>query len=156
VTETSLAGPAGLEVRFVPDSIDISTDLVFDVGRRRVFDALLHISSWWPVRHQIGAEIVFEPYVGGHFFESCDDGNGVLLGQISRLITPESLEITGPLGLQGPVHGSWRVELETAGPNRTLLRGHHRAFGAIDAGVRAATLEAWEISYASLRRYVGA
>jgi hypothetical protein len=154
VTETSLAGPTSLDLRFAPESIDIATELVFEVGRRRVFDALLHISSWWPVRYQPGASVVFEPYVGGRFFEDCDDGNGVLLGQVSKLITPDAFEITGSLGLRGPVQGVWSVQLETAGHDRTLLRGRHQAFGAIDAGVRAATLAGWDFSYASLRRHL--
>jgi hypothetical protein len=106
------------------------------------------------VRSQIGAEIVFEPYVGGRFFESCDDGNGVLLGQVSKLITPESLEITGSLGLDGPVQGVWSVQLESVGHDRTLLRGSHRAFGAVDADVRATALAGWQFSYANLRRHL--
>jgi uncharacterized protein YndB with AHSA1/START domain len=154
VTETSFAGPQGLEIRFVPDSIDLTTELTLAVGRRRVFDALLHVSAWWPLRNQLGAEIVLEPYVGGRFFENCDDGNGVLLGQVSKLITPEYFEITGSLGLEGPVQGVWAVQLSTAGHNRTLLQGRHRAFGAVDAQVRAATIEGWQVSYASLRRHV--
>jgi hypothetical protein len=130
--------------------------LTFDVGRRRVFDALLHVSSWWPVPNQIGAEIVFEPYVGGRFFESCDDGNGVLLGHVSKLLTPEFFEITGSLGIDGPVQGVWSVELEVAGHDRTTLRGRHRVFGAVDDGVRATTYASWSGKYASLRRHLEA
>jgi uncharacterized protein YndB with AHSA1/START domain len=153
-TPASLAG--SLDVRFIPESIDIATELVFDVGRRRVFDALLHISSWWPARGHPAAEIVFEPYVGGHFFESCDDGNGTLLGQVSTLMTPDAFAITGPLGLDGPVQGVWSVQLDVAGHDRTLLRGRHRAFGAIDAAVRARAITGWESRYANLRRYLEA
>jgi uncharacterized protein YndB with AHSA1/START domain len=153
-TPAPLAG--SLDVRFIPESIDIATELVLDVGRRRVFDALLHISSWWPTRQQPGAEIVFEPYVGGRFFESCDDGNGVLLGQVSTLVTPDAFAITGSLGLDGPVQGVWTVRLDVAGHDKTLLRGRHLAFGAIDAAVRATAVAGWASSYASLRRYLQA
>jgi len=153
-TPTSLAGP--LDVRFIPESIDIATELVVDVGRRRVFDALLHVAAWWPARSQPGAEIVFEPYVGGRFYESCDDGNGTLLGHVSTLVTPDAFAITGSLGLDGPVQGVWTVQLDVAGHDRTLLRGRHRAFGAIDAAVRATAVAGWKFSYASLRRYLEA
>jgi uncharacterized protein YndB with AHSA1/START domain len=153
-TPTSLGG--SLDVRFIPESIDIASELVLDVARRRVFDALLHISWWWPARSQPGAEIVFEPYVGGRFFESCDDGNGVLLGHVSTLVTPDAFAISGALGLDGPVQGTWTVQLDVAGHDQTLLRGRHRAFGAIDAAVRARAVAGWDLNYAALRRYLEA
>ncbi len=154
--ETSLVARSPLDIRFVPESIDIATELTFEMGRRRVFDALLHIGAWWPKRSQPGAGIVFEPYVGGRFFESWDDGNGVLLGHVSKLVTPDAFAITGPLGLEGPVHGTWNVWLEAVEQSRTLLRGRHRAFGAIDESAQAVTVAGWELTYARLRQYLEA
>jgi hypothetical protein len=99
VTDTEFSRAThDLQVRFTPGSLDVQTKIELDAGRRRVFDALLHIAAWWPDHGRPGSRIVFEPRVGGRFFESCDDGCGILLGQLSRLLPPDEFAIEGRLG----------------------------------------------------------
>ena len=142
-----------LKVAFTPSSLDVRTEIELDAGRRRVFDALLHIAAWWPDRGRLGSRIVFEPHVGGRFFESCDDGCGILLGHVSRLLTPDDFAIEGSFGLDQPVCALWSIRLESGGA-KTTVQGQFRAFGALDDDLRTATVAAWERRYAALAQYV--
>jgi uncharacterized protein YndB with AHSA1/START domain len=153
VTNTQLDD---LKVRFTPSSLDVRTKIELDAGRRRVFDALLHIAAWWPDRGRLGARIVLEPRVGGRFFESCDDGCGILLGQVSRLLPPDEFAIEGSFGLDQPVCALWSVRLDSGGaqPTKTTVHGEFRAFGALEDDLREATVTAWERRYAALAQYV--
>ena len=160
VTETGvgagIAASAPVELRFTPSSLDLRTDLMLPTGRRRVFDALLHIGSWWPHRVHGGASIVLEPRVGGRFFENCDDGNGVLLGHVARMIMPNDFAIEGSFGLDAPVTALWRVRLESVGHQQTQLSGRLSAFGAIDDDQRARAASEWSSTYAALAHYLDA
>ncbi len=161
VTETGFgaglaAPPTPVELRFTPSSLDLRTDLTLPTGRRRVFDALLHIGSWWPHRVHGGASIVFEPRVGGRFFENCDDGNGVLLGHVARLIMPQDFAIEGSFGIDAPVTALWRVRLESVSPQQTALSGRLGAFGVIDDDHRAKLAAEWNSTYAALAHYLDA
>jgi hypothetical protein len=161
VTETGVgtgfaAPPTPVELRFTPSSLDLRTDLTLPTGRRRVFDALLHIGSWWPHRVHGGASIVLEPRVGGRFFENCDDGNGVLLGQVARMIMPSDFAIEGSFGIDAPVTALWRVRLESIGHQQTALIGELAAFGAIDDKRRAMAASEWNATYAALAHYLDA
>jgi hypothetical protein len=157
VTETKFAGaPFDVDVRFTPSSLDVRTELALDAGRRRVFDALLHVGAWWPQRGRVGSAVVLEPRVGGRFFENCDDGCGILLGQVTRLLTPEQLAIEGSFGLDQPVCALWSVRLEADGSRSTLVHGHYSAFGAFDEDIRSAAGATWEARYAALAHYVAA
>src|SRR6185437_16350651 len=120
VTETGVgtgfaASSTPVELRFTLTSLDLRSEITLETGRRRVFDALLHTPAWWPHRVRAGAGIVLEPRVGGRFFENCDDGCGILLGHLSRLVTPEDFAIDGGLGMPGPVTASWNVRLDAEG-----------------------------------------
>jgi hypothetical protein len=140
----------GVSLQFTPTALDVRTDLVLDVGRRRVFDALLHIAAWWPDHGRAGSRVVFEPRVGGLFYENCDDGCGVLLGQVSRLLMPDAFAIEGSFGLDVPICGLWSVQLDAVDANRSVLHGRYQAFGAIDDALRAQTILAWELRYSAL------
>jgi hypothetical protein len=157
VTETKFAGaPFDVEVRFTPSSLDVRTEIALDAGRRRVFDALLRVGAWWPQRSRLGATVVLEPRVGGRFFENCDDGRGILLGQVTRLLTPEQLAIEGSFGLDQPVCAMWSVRLDADGSRRTYLHSRYSAFGAFDDDIRSAAGATWEERCTALAHYVAA
>ena len=151
-----VAASTPVAVRFTPSSLDVRTDVALDTGRRRVFDALLHISSWWPHRVRAGTAVVLEPRVGGRFFENCDDGCGILLGHVSRLIMPEDFAIEGSLGIGGPVTGVWSITLDAEDHQRTIVHGRFEAFGAIDDETRAAAAPYWDSTYSALAHYLDA
>lgn len=157
VTKTAVVRPPlDLGLQFAPGSLDVRTELQLDAGRRRVFDALLHIGAWWPEPVRARAKVELEPRVGGRFFENCDDGCGTLLGQVSRLLMPEEFAIEGSFGLDQPVCALWSVRLDFEGPQTTMVHGRYRAFGAFDDEVRSATVATWEARYTALARYLAA
>lgn len=151
-----IAPSSGVELRFTPSQLNVRSELVLESGRRRVFDALLHISAWWPHRVRPGTQIVLEPRVGGRLFEHCDDGCGILLGHVARLVTPDQFAVEGSLGIETPITALWGVRLEADGHERTLLHGRFEAFGAIDAKTRDGAASYWETSYAALAHYLDA
>jgi hypothetical protein len=161
VTDTGVgagtaASPTSVELRFTPSSLDLRTAVTLQTGRRRVFDALLHIGAWWPHRVHGGASIVLEPRVGGRFLENCDDGNGVLLGHVARLLMPRDFAIEGSFGIDAPVNALWRVRLDSVGHQRTALDGRLAAFGFIDDEHRARAAAEWDTTYAALAHYLDA
>lgn len=97
-----------------------------------------------------------EPRVGGRFFENCDDGCGILLGHVSRLVMPEDFAIEGSFGIGAPMTGLWTVRLDAENHHRTMLHGRFEAFGAIDDATRAAAAPYWEATYEALARYLDA
>jgi len=155
-TAPRVASATPVVLQFSPSSLDIRTEIAIDTGRRRVFDAMLHIAAWWPHRVRAGTAIVLEPRVGGRFFENCDDGCGILLGHLARLITPDEFAIEGTLGLGGPVSALWSVSLHADGHTRTVLNGRLQAFGAIDDAVQKAAPEQWSAVYNALAHYLAA
>lgn len=148
--------PTSVELRFTPSSLDLRTDVTLQAGRRRVFDALLHIGSWWPHRVHGGASIVLEPRVGGRFLENCDDGNGVLLGHVARLIMPQDFAIAGSFGIDAPVTALWRLRLDAIDHQQTVLNGRLTAFGYIDDEHRERATSEWDLTYSALAHYLDA
>jgi hypothetical protein len=160
VTETEFVSPpSAIELRFTPAALDVRAEVVLDAARRRVFEAFLHVAAWWPDRARAGSAVVLEPRVGGRFFEDCDDGCGILLGNVSRLVMPGEFAIEGSFGLDQPVCALWNVRLDAEGHDRTVLRGRFRAFGALDVlddATRSVEPAAWDARYAALRHYLDA
>lgn len=141
-----------LEITFVPQRFDVTTELRLDVVRRRVFDALLQPAPWWP-RIAGRGTVVVEPRVGGRFYRDCGDGCGTLLGHVSRLIPPEMFAIQGSLGLEGIVWAAWQVHLAPLGRG-TVLTGVLRGFGDLDDETRRRLLAEWDAVYAALAEYL--
>lgn len=155
VTETGMV-PAEVELRFAPASLAVRHSIAVKAGRRRVFDALLHAGAWWPHRVRPGTDMTFEARVGGRFFENCDDGYGLLLGHVVRLMPPEEFAVEGSFGFDGPVAAVWDVRLVADGHERTALHGRFRAFGAIDDDARDSAPARWAATYAALAHYLDA
>ena len=147
---------APVELRFTPASLDLNHTITVEAGRRRVFDGLLHIAAWWPHRVRPGTELALEPRVGGRFFENCDDGYGVLLGHVVRLVRPEEFAIEGSFGFDGPACARWSVRLEADGHERTSLHGRFSAFGSLERGEQSAAGDHWSAAYAALEHYLDA
>lgn len=99
---------------------------------------------------------MLEPRVGGRFFENCDDGCGILLGHVARLIMPEDFAIEGSLGIGAPVTGLWSIKLDAEDHHRTVFHSRFEAFGAIDDETRAAAAPYWDAMYAALALYLDA
>jgi DNA-binding transcriptional ArsR family regulator/uncharacterized protein YndB with AHSA1/START domain len=135
-------------------TLDVANDVTISAPRDRVWAALLRIGDWWPHRFRDGSSVVFEPVVGGRFYEDWGDGSGALYGTVARISAPSHLTISGPMGMGGPVVGLWSFELAEEG-GRTVLHGTHRAFGDISEETAQGYTEGWTEVYAALREAVG-
>jgi uncharacterized protein YndB with AHSA1/START domain/DNA-binding transcriptional ArsR family regulator len=136
-------------------TIDVVNEVTIDAPREKVFDALLQVADWWPHRFRDGSGCFFEPRPGGRWGEDWGNGDGALYGTVTRLDRPAAFTITGPMGMAGPVVGVWSVELDEAGPNSTVVRGSHRAFGDISPETTAMYEHGWVGVYDALRGHLG-
>jgi DNA-binding transcriptional ArsR family regulator/uncharacterized protein YndB with AHSA1/START domain len=143
------------QARLADGQIDVATEMEIAAPREKVFAAVADVARWWPHRFRGEATVVFEAHVGGRWFEDWGDGNGALYGTVGVLDRPGRLSITGPMGMAGPVTSVWSVQLEEAGPDRTIVRGSHRAFGDIDDDTAAAYSQGWTEVYDALVQHIG-
>ncbi|HVF06370.1 MAG TPA: metalloregulator ArsR/SmtB family transcription factor [Frankiaceae bacterium] len=144
---------------FVEDTmdgtLDVANDVTIDAPPARVWDGITRMGSWWPHRFKAGAGVVFEPVLGGRFYEDWGDGAGALYGTVTRITPYEHLSVTGPMGMGGPVVGVWSLDLAER-DGRTVLRYSHRAFGEIDEETRASYTAGWPEVIGALRTALGA
>jgi len=158
VTQSFVAAPTphDIALSFSPALLDLRHEIELPAARRRVFDALLRLGAWWPARVRTGSHVVLEPRVGGRLFENCDDGCGVLLGNVVRLVMPEEFVIEGSFGMTGLIAARWSVLLRAAGHERSAIDARFMAFGALAEGERAAASARWDSTYAALAHYLAA
>ena len=98
-------------------SVHIEQDVTIEAPPWRVFDALTKdVAAWWVVPPQPGGDtpkrLVLEAELGGRFYEEWPGGGGALLARVTSLKRPDHLELTGPIGRYGTVHGRTRFDLK--------------------------------------------
>lgn len=83
-----------------------------------------------------------EAWPGGRWFRDLGDGNGHLWGHVQAIKRPTLLEITGPLFMSYAVVSNlqYRLSEENGG---TLIKFHHKAFGAIPEDHRQGVGKGW-------------
>ena len=83
-----------------------------------------------------------EAWPGGRWFRDLGNDNGHLWGHVQSIKRPMLLEITGPLFMSYAVANNlqYRLREEKGG---TLIRFHHKAFGAIPEEHRRGLSQGW-------------
>jgi uncharacterized protein YndB with AHSA1/START domain len=83
-----------------------------------------------------------EAWPGGRWYRDLGDGNGHLWGHVQAIKRPTLFEITGPLFMSYGVVSNlqYRLSEEKGG---TLIKFHHKAFGAIQEEHRRGVSEGW-------------
>jgi uncharacterized protein YndB with AHSA1/START domain len=83
-----------------------------------------------------------EAWPGGRWYRDLGDNNGHLWGHVQSIKRPTLLEITGPLFMSYAVANNvqYRLSEEKGG---TLIKFHHKVFGAIPDDVREGMGEGW-------------
>ncbi len=86
--------------------------------------------------------MVLEAWPGGRWFRDLGDGNGHFWGHVQAIKRPTLLEITGPLFMSYAVVSNlqYRLSEESGG---TLIKFHHKAFGAIQDDHRRGVSTGW-------------
>ena len=83
-----------------------------------------------------------EPWPGGRWFRDLGDNNGHFWGHVQAIKRPTLLEISGPLFMSDAVVSNVQYRL-TEADGGTLIRFHHKAFGAIQEDYRQGVSKGW-------------
>lgn len=103
------------------------------------------VSEWWKGRYRLhdgDAEIRLDPRPGGVLGEYWDDDSFAIWGTVSRFEPNRTLELTGPCGMAGAVHGTFCFSVE-ADDGSTLLKLTHDAIGTISSEQQAGYDRGW-------------
>lgn len=86
--------------------------------------------------------MTLEAWPGGRWFRDLGEGNGHLWGHVQAIKRPTLLEFTGPLFMSYGVVSNvqYRLSEEDGG---TLIKFHHKAFGAIQDDHRRGVGQGW-------------
>jgi len=92
-----------------------------------------------------------EAWPGGRWFRDLGDGNGHLWGHVQAIKRPTLFEISGPLFMSYAAANNlqYRLSEENGG---TLIKFHHKAFGAIPDEHRQGMGEGWKKMNAGIKR----
>jgi DNA-binding transcriptional ArsR family regulator/uncharacterized protein YndB with AHSA1/START domain len=146
--ESAQGGSAMTEQTTLPalGSLQIEQEIAIDAPRDQVFAALTgDVGAWWGrpyIMSEAVQALVLEPRVGGRFYEDWGGGQGGLWATVTAIKQGERIELTGPIGMGGPVHGVLIFELESRG-GATVLKLSHRAFGAVNQQTQAGYDAGW-------------
>ncbi|MDP9012972.1 MAG: SRPBCC family protein [Pseudomonadota bacterium] len=70
------------------------------------------IDRWWPKTHGIGAapirESIIEPFVGGRWYTTCEDGTEVVVGHVGVWQPPERFVVSWEIG------ATWKPDARAA------------------------------------------
>jgi uncharacterized protein YndB with AHSA1/START domain len=90
----------------------------------------------------VNMHMKLEAWPGGRWYRDLGGDNGHLWGHVQAIKRPTLLEITGPLFMSYAVVSNvqYRLSQENGG---TLIRFHHKAFGAIQDDHRQGVNRGW-------------
>ena len=83
-----------------------------------------------------------EAWPGGRWFRDLGESNGHFWGHVQAIKRPTLLEITGPLFMSYGVVSNVQYRLSEEN-GETVIRFHHRAFGAIQEEHRRGVTPGW-------------
>ncbi len=87
-------------------------------------------------------QMKIEPWPGGRWYRDLGDGNGHFWGHVQAIKRPTLLEITGPLFMSYAVVSNVQYRL-TEENGVTVIKFHHKAFGAIQDDHRRGVNRGW-------------
>jgi len=91
-----------------------------------------------------------EPWPGGRWYRDLGDNNGHFWGHVQAIKRPTLLEIAGPLFMSYAVVSNVQYRLSES-DGGTLIRFHHKAFGAIQDDHRQGVNKGWTHILARIR-----
>jgi uncharacterized protein YndB with AHSA1/START domain len=135
---SAIATPPGIESL----SVVITQEIHVKASLENTFAAILEQIGPYNESPQGPMPMQIEPWPGGRWYRDLGDNNGHLWGHVQAIKRPTLLEITGPLFMSFAVANNlqYRLSEESAG---TLIRFHHKAFGAIPEDHRKGMNQGW-------------
>jgi uncharacterized protein YndB with AHSA1/START domain len=146
----------------------VRKSVVVDAAPQQAFEVFtLGIDRWWPKTHSIGAApmraSVLEPFVGGRWYASGEDGSQVTFGHVSVWEPGQRLVVSWEINAQWMADpriayaSEVEVRFVAAGDGQTRVELEHRAFErmGVDGGekMRADVDRGWP---GLLQLYAGA
>lgn len=95
--------------------------------------------------------LTLEPWPGGRWYRDLGDGNGHFWGNVQAIKRPTLLEIVGPLFMSYPVINNLQYRLSEEN-GVTVIKFHHKAFGAIPDEVKTNMVKGWRHMSESARK----
>ena len=121
--------------------------------RERVFEALTaDMGVWWPHRFSPEAVVHLDARLGGQFYEEHADG-GAIYASVTVLQRPSHVQLTGPMGIAGPVMSVIDFTLTEDG-DATVVALSHRAVGDISEETKQGYAEGWVEVFGVLEAHV--
>ena len=116
----------------------VRTSITVEAPIERAFKLFTEgMGTWWPPEHHILegelAEMVFEPYVGGHVIDRAVDGSECKWARVLAYDPPARVVFSWDINLQWQLEGdpekTSEVEVRFAadGPDRTHVELEHRS-----------------------------
>jgi DNA-binding transcriptional ArsR family regulator/uncharacterized protein YndB with AHSA1/START domain len=124
----------------------IQQDVILQATPDQVFQALTDkINTWWGYRVTADSQVYLEPYVGGRFYESFDNGGGALYALVTYLKPGEEIRLAGSMGLiEEAVYNIIHITLHLRQPNTTCLQLTHHFLGRVNVITVDAFERSWE------------
>lgn len=122
--------------------LNIEQEIQVKASLEKTFEAMLE---------QLGPEnetpehkmpMTLEPWPGGRWFRDLGNGNGHFWGHVQAIKRPTLLEISGPLFMSYGVVSNLQYRLSERNGG-TLIKFHHKAFGAIQDEHRKGVSTGW-------------
>ncbi|KZE66189.1 hypothetical protein AWM68_07405 [Fictibacillus phosphorivorans] len=137
-------------------TFQIEQDIVIQAKIETVFKAITEdISSWWHFR--VGdkeSQLIFEPHLGGRFYEDWGNGEGTLWGTVTYFKRNDEIRLNGLLGMSGAVNSSYSYKLIEDG-EKTILQLSHQAVGILEPHWEEAHRHGWnELLQENLKKFI--
>jgi hypothetical protein len=99
----------------------VRKSIIVDATRERAFEVFTAgIDRWWPKSKGIGAapvrESIIEPFVGGRWYTTCEDGTDVVVGHVGVWQPPERFVVTWEIS------AAWKPDARTAFASEVEVR----------------------------------
>lgn len=115
----------------------VQTSITVEAPIERAFSVFTDgIGTWWPPEHHILegelAEMVFEPYEGGHIYDRAVDGSECRWARVLAYEPPHRVVFSWDIDLEWQIEkdpertSEVQVSFTAEGPDRTLVELEHR------------------------------
>jgi uncharacterized protein YndB with AHSA1/START domain len=123
-------------------TLHVSQEIQVDASLETTFATLLEQMAEENETPQGKMPMKLEAWPGGRWYRDLGDKNGHLWGHVQAIKRPTLLEIAGPLFMSDAVISNVQYRLSES-KGGTLIKMHHRAFGAIQEEMRRGVDQGW-------------
>jgi uncharacterized protein YndB with AHSA1/START domain len=123
-------------------TLEITEEIHVKAPLQVTFDALLEQLGPSMGGENVAMPMKIEAWPGGRWFRDLGNNSGHLWGHVQSIKAPTLLEFYGPLMMSYPATSNvqYRLSEEAGG---TLIKFHHKAFGAIQDDHRQGLPKGW-------------